>query len=308
MADLRDRFLAALADLQALLERDTSVLAAVLCGSLAHDRVWEKSDIDLVVITVDDKKAPRRALSLVYREVNIHACLMPRTPFRQLVEGAERNSFLHSLLAKGRLLFTKDPTIANLCASLDHIGDRDTEMQSFRAASEVVPCLYKAQKWLRTRGDLDYTAVWLLHAATPLARLELLAHRRLLDREVLPQALLLNPAFFRLVYTDLLAGRTAAGVAAALAAVEAYLAEGSERWFQPLLAYLREAGEVRCASELEEHFSRTYGLEGVVTACEYLADLGLIHQAGAPVKLTRISNLEVQELAFFAEGAPPDAF
>src|SRR5438309_259816 len=43
--------------LDALIEQvraDRSVLAAILCGSMSHDRVWEKSDIDLMLITIDD--------------------------------------------------------------------------------------------------------------------------------------------------------------------------------------------------------------------------------------------------------------
>ena len=37
----------------------------------------------------------------------------------------------------------------------------------------------------------------------------------------------------------------------------------------------------------------------MTTACEYLADQGLIGKASTPVRLTKKSNVEVQELAFF---------
>jgi hypothetical protein len=37
----------------------------------------------------------------------------------------------------------------------------------------------------------------------------------------------------------------------------------------------------------------------VTTVCEYLADRGLLAKASVPVKLTRRSNVEVQEMAFF---------
>jgi hypothetical protein len=37
----------------------------------------------------------------------------------------------------------------------------------------------------------------------------------------------------------------------------------------------------------------------VTTVCEYLADRGLLGKASVPVKLTRRSNVEVQETAFF---------
>ena len=39
------------------MREDRSILAAILCGSLSHDTVWARSDIDLVLVTVDDRKA-----------------------------------------------------------------------------------------------------------------------------------------------------------------------------------------------------------------------------------------------------------
>ena len=62
--------------------------------------------------------------------VNIHALLMPRAGFRKLVEGSVHNSFMHSFLTKGRLLYTHDETIADLCTTLGAIGDRDTQVQT----------------------------------------------------------------------------------------------------------------------------------------------------------------------------------
>ena len=49
-------------------------------------------------------------------------------------------------------------------------------------------------------------------------------------------------------------------------------------------------------------------MSGVTTACEYLADQGLIGKASTPVQLTRKSNVEVQELAFFYTEETPDGF
>ena len=157
--------------------------------------------------------------------VNVHAFLMPRAEFRKTVEGAVRNSFMHSLLAKGRLLYTHDETIAALCARLHEIGERDTQVQLLAAATHALPSIDKAHKWFVTRGDLDYTALWILYAATPLARIEVLSARLLADREVIPQAMKLNPAFFKIIYTDLLnTKKTRKSVQAALDAIDDYLA------------------------------------------------------------------------------------
>ncbi|HEX2457435.1 MAG TPA: hypothetical protein VHI99_27300, partial [Vicinamibacterales bacterium] len=191
---IRQHFTAALDALVEQIKADRSVLAAILCGSLSHDTVWAKSDIDLVLVTIDDKKVEPGSLSIYADGVNVHAFMMPRAQFRRLVDGSIHNSFMHSLLAKGRLIYTHDETIADLCGRLRAIGDRDTRLQIMSAATHALPSIYKAHKWLVTRGDLDYTALWMLYAATPLAQVAVLDAGLIVDREVIPQAMKLNPS------------------------------------------------------------------------------------------------------------------
>jgi uncharacterized protein len=301
------RFAAALDALVAQVRHDKAILAAILCGSLSHDVVWEKSDIDLVLVTLDDRKIAASDLPLYADGVNVHANLVPRAEFRKMAEGAIRNSFIHSLLAKGRLLYTHDDTIAQLFSRLSEIGSRDTAVQLLRAATHALPCVYKAHKWLLTRGDLEYTALWILYAATPLAEVEVISRRLLADREVIPQALGLNPAFFKIIYSDLLnTPKTRVAVEAALDAVDRYLADRTTSLFAPILDHLRDVGDVRSSRDLEDHFTRHLNVSGVVTACEYLADRGLIGKASAPARLTKRSNVDVEELAFFHLGGPGD--
>ena len=282
---------------------DRSILAAVLCGSLSHDTVWAKSDIDLVLVTLDDRKIDRADRALYADGVNVHAMLVPRAQFRQMAESSVHNSFGHSFLAKGRLLYSHDDSISALFAHIGDIGTRDTQIQLLRAGMGVLAPLYKAHKWILTRGDLDYTALWILYAATPLAQVEVFSRRLLADREVIPQAMALNPEFFGIVYAKLLnARKTTKTVQAALDAVDQYMSERAPTLFALVLEHLRDVGEVRSCTELENHFQRNFGVHGVTTACEYLADQGLIGKASTTIQLTKRSNVSVQELAFFALG------
>src|SRR3982751_3394251 len=286
------QFAAALDALIEQVKQDRSILAAILCGSLSHDTVWAKSDIDLALVTIDDKKTDTAGISLNSGGVNVHAFLMPRAEFRKTVEGSVHNSFMHSLLAKGRLLYTHDETIAELCARLQEIGERDTQVQLLAAGTRALPPIDKAHKWFVTRGDLDYTALWILYAATSLARIEVLEARQLADREVLLQAMKLNPAFFQKVYADLLnAKKTRKNVQAALDAIDGYLAARAPALFRLVIEHLREVGEARASPELEAHFKRNFNVDGVTTACEYLADQGLIGKASIAVQLTKRSNV-----------------
>jgi len=306
---IQHKFNEALEELVSEVKRDKSILAAILCGSLSHDAVWDKSDIDLLLITVDDKKAKSSSVALYANGVNVHALLMSRTQFRRIAEGSLRNSFMHSFITKGRVLYTHDQTISALCARLWEIGARDTQIQLLRAGIQALAPVDKAHKWMITRGDLEYSALWILYAATALARIEILRARRLMDREVIPQAMKLNPVFFKTVYTELLnTKKTVKQVNAALHAIDVYLAKSAPVLFGLVIDHLREVGDTRSASDLEAHFSRNFDVDGVTAACEYLSGRRLISKVSTPIQLTKRSNISVQEMAFVYAQEPEDVY
>ena len=123
----------------------------------------------------------------------------------------------------------------------------------------------------------------------------------LVDREALVAAARLRPALFRVAYTDLLDKPvTGAALDAALDAIDEYLARRAEELFAPILDYLGEAGGApRSGTEIAHHFGRHHDMPDVIIACEWLADIGVIHKASASRKLTTRSQTQVEELAFF---------
>jgi hypothetical protein len=297
---VRQAFAAALDALIDEIKKDRAILAAVLCGSLSHDTVWARSDIDLVLVTIDDRKVESDGLCLYADGINVHAILLPRTEFRKMVEGAPQHSFSHSFLAKGRLLYTTDPTIGSMFDTLTTIGERDRQLHLLRAAIAALSPVYKAHKWFITRQDLDYSALWILYAATSLAEIEVVTAGRIADRDVIPQALAINPGFFTTIYSDLLnTPKSRAQIERALASVDEYLRARAPELFASVLEHLDEAGETRSCRDIEDHFKRHFAVCGVTSACEYLADQGLIGKVSLPMRLTKKSTADVQELAFY---------
>ena len=290
-AAIRQKFASALDALIETVKADRSILAAMLCGSLSHDTVWAKSDIDLVLVTIDDHRSRAPALALDADGINVHAWLIPRAQFRKTVEGAIHNSFMHALLAQGRLLYTHDPTIADLCAGLADIGARDTRgAAAAKRRPTRCPASTRRASGSSPAAISTTPALWILYAATSLARIEVVGARQIADREVIPQAMTLNPAFFTLVYTDLLnKPKTRPRIEAALDAIDAYLAARTARLFRLVVDHLREAGEARASSEIDAHFKRHFDVSGVTTACEYLAHRDLIGKAALPAHLTKKS-------------------
>ena len=60
--------------------------------------------------------------------------------------------------------------------------------------------------------------------------------------------------------------------------------------------------------EIEDYFKRNFGVGGVTGVCEYLADQGILGKVPLPVRLTKKSNVDVEELAFFYATKVADAW
>lgn len=291
--------------LDSLIEKvrqDPCILAAILLGSLSYDVVWEKSDIDLLLVSQEGKQKTG-GFSLVENGINIHAFVNPRSEFRRLMEGSIQSSFMHSLLNHGRLLFSRDETIVHLFERRDHLGARDREVQLLRATASVLPGITKAEKWFHVKRDLNYSFLWIMKTIDGLASIEVLLKGEVTGREVIQQALRHNPVFFNVVYSDLINGpKTEETILACLQQIHGYLRDRIPLLFGPLLTYLAEAGGVRSATELNHYFSNQMNLQGVDSVCEWLADQDIIQKLSSPVRLTEKSRVDVEEAAYYYEG------
>jgi hypothetical protein len=305
---VQQQFEDALASVRAKCEQDPYVLALIVCGSLAHDRVWHKSDMDLIIVMKDDKtgwqkRQKTRTVALTENDVNIHVILFPRAEFKRLIDGSTQSSFFHSFFAKSRLDYARDPTIEEMYQNINRLGSRDRQVQLLRAASMAIPSLYKAEKWFYVRKDYEYSYHFILYCLTALAAIEVNLAGQITGREVIQQALELNPGFFEPLYRELMnRKKTAKDVAAALEQIDQYLTRKKRALFQPVLDYLSEQGSVRTASEIETHFKNNMNVEGVTTVCEWLADKDVISKVSAPVRLAERSKVEFDEMAFYYDG------
>jgi len=295
-----DRYRRALATLTEKLEKDRTVVAALLWGSVAYDTVWEKSDIDLTIVV--DEGAAGEWLTLTEEGISIHASLVARSEFRKMLGGTLQGSFVDSTLSRSRMLFCTDPALAAQYEERPRrLGERDQRIQLLRAGTDALPPFDKARKWLAVKDDLDTTTQWILGTGVALARVEVIAAGDSPGREVLPQAMAIRPDFFHTVHTGLLAGpRDRAHLAEVLAGIEAYLDERTDLCFAPVLDFLADAGVPVGSRELNQHFKRQMGMSGVDIACDWLVERGRLEKLGLPIRLTRTSRVSVDEAAYAA--------
>lgn len=284
----------------AKIKQDRYIIAAILFGSLSHDTVWRKSDIDIMLVGRDEKT--NKGFALVENGINIHAQLIPRSKFKQALERSLQGSFMHSSFALSRLLYTTDDSIRAYYDNVQRIGDRDRQLRLMAAGGQALWPLAKAEKWLLTRRDVNYSFVWIMYTVGRLAEIEVLMHGELTSREVIPHALRLNPEFFSKVYVELANVRKdEAIVQQALDLINDYLDSRTDVLFGPVLEYLKQEGGIRSATDLDDYF-KVQGDAYVETICEWLADKGVIQKVPSPRRLTHKSQVTVDEAAYYYDG------
>ena len=305
----------ALGSLTDTLEQDRYVLAAILTNNLAEDNVWEKTAVHITLILQDGTRFKQKQYQLIEDAIPFRVQLYTRSDYRKLLDRTLQGSTLYSILAESRVLFSKDSLFsvdggANFTVddpSCLQVGERDKQAQLFNAAANTTAILAKAEKWLHLKHDIDYTFLYLKYAFRELARIEVFKHGETPRRKAIYQALKHNPSFFNAVFMDLInKPKDEAMLRDALEQVDCYLEDNLQLLFKPLLGFLEESGDERTITDLYTHFDkRELALE---LACEWLTQKDMIEQFSAPIRLTKDSQVSVEEPSYYYDANNPFLF
>lgn len=297
---VQERYQAALDSLVSRLQEDYYVLAAVLYGSLARGEAWERSDIDLMIVLKDGQEREVRQWWLVENDINLNAYAVTRNRLKRELEGSLQGSIWHSVRSQFKVLFSKDELIETWLKESKAVGAHDQSYQLLQSVSPIPYYLDKAEKWLFVKQDNNYCLMWILFAVNTLARVEVVLNGEAPGREALDQAMKFNPKFFGSVYSDLINGpKTAERLGAVLEQIDRYLLDRSGQIFKAVLDYLAEVQGPCGISDLDTHFKKKAPDAMLGNVYDWLARKGIIHRLSSPVRLTRKSQITLDEPAFY---------
>jgi len=290
---------------------DRYVLAVILVGSLSDLTIWRRESIGLWVIEADgvtrrlrsDGNDERVFRILVEDGINLHAEVISRSRFKQMVEGSSRTAFSCNFFAERKVIYSSDPSIESWFKQANTVAIKDQERELLAFSTWTIHSLRHARKRLEIKQDLDLASQELLSAAHSLAYTEIIRNGKVWEGDVLYKAMELDPDLFQAVYLDVLAGRKKKKVLqAAMGRIETYLDQHYKAHLKPLLALLKKANRVMPLSEISDHFaySEVYPWH-LESACEWLERRGLLQKFSSPFKLTKRSLEEVEEPAYFLE-------
>ena len=302
------RFQAALDQLIDRVRQDRYILAVIQVGSLAPETIWERESLGVWIIEADDVtrrlpsdgKDERIFRILVEDGIDIHAEVIPRSRFRQMVEGSSRTAFSCSFFARRKVVYSADPSIEGWFEQANSVALKDQERELLAFSAWTIHAARHARKRLELKDDIDLAAQEVLWAAHSVAHTEIIRRGEVWEGDVIYRAIEGDRALFQTIYLDVLANpRDKRVLSAALDAVDGYLAGHHEAHLKPLLAFLRKEKRVLPLSEISDHFafSQLYPWH-LESACEWLEEKGMLQKLAAPFKLTRRRLERVEEPAY----------
>jgi predicted nucleotidyltransferase/predicted transcriptional regulator len=295
--DIQKKYKDAVDCLVEKLKEDKTVTAVILFGSLAYDKVWEKSDVDMTVVVRDDQKLTRKSYCIDEDDIVINVDLMTRADFVKWANKAVGGGFSHSLITRGVILFTRDEGLRDILNDASKMGKTDMEKSVFYKAENLVSVMGKCEKWLKVKNDVTYSRYYLVHMANVIAGMELCLNYVSPGREAILQAAELNPALMERFYAypmnNVLSREQ---ITELLNEADDYLMKHIDIVCKPINEFLR-SGDDKTVTAMSKYLN--LGGHSLTHLTEYLKNKGLIGKSTANIRITPKGRLIAEEIAYY---------
>lgn len=293
--EVQERYNRAVESFVKNIKSDPNVIAVIICGSLAYDVVWEKSDIDATVI-VRDQALKTASYCITEDDIVINIYLVTRSDFKRGFEKMKGGSFLQSYYTRGRMVYTSDESLGDYFEEMKVMDRGDINLFLFYAACELVGIYEKCQKWIKVKANPLYAQYYLLKAADVIARMEVCKTGEAPGREAILKASDIAEEIMKPFYQEAMAHHyTKEEVNSCISLIDAYLEANLDAIKEPVIDYMKD-GELKTLTLLTRHF-HTDG-HFIVHIFEYLAEKGIIEKVSQNIRITPKSRLAVEELGF----------
>ncbi|MBD3191143.1 MAG: hypothetical protein GF308_10885 [Candidatus Heimdallarchaeota archaeon] len=304
--NVRKKYEAALNGFIEQVKKDESITAALLFGSLVKGVVWEKSDIDLVLIT-SDQKTPYRNFWLMDEDINIQVSVFTRNHFIRSQQRSLQGSGTHHVLTTSKVLFSNDDTLTEFVESMKQIGRRDFELEILRIVSMVIGDLEKTEKFLFIKNDIGQSYLFITRLLDNLASIVVMLNDEIPGRESVEQAMKFEPELFDTIYSQVVLGEiTKDKLVKIVETIREYLVEQTSVVFRPIIDYLKEESTFRSVTDIAHYLNDKlqtswWEIAGVALG-NWLVEQGYCERVPCPTRLTLRSHTEVHEVGFYYLG------
>lgn len=292
---IAQRFQEALDSFIETIKTDPNIIAVILAGSLAYDKVWHKSDMDLTVL-IREQRIETKSYCVSEDNLVLNVNLEVYSDFKRSLERGRAGEGMHSMYARAKVVYTADESLYAFLDGIREMGESDIAYTFFNYASWLIGSMEKVEKWLVVRKDVRYAQLYLTRCASTLADMYLIERGIPNNRESILRVMEMDPDFMYPFYVRPLEGAmTEQEVTDALRLMRTYLEQHLDLLSIPALSVL-EDGELKTVTTLV----RRLGMHshGIYHIFDFLCEMGLVEKVSETIRLTPKSRKAVEEAAF----------
>ena len=293
--DIKSRFDSALASFVEKIKSDSNIRAVVLCGSLANDTVWEKSDMDIEVL-VRETKSGTKSFCIDEDGIILNVNVQSEFDFKRELERTVGGDWMYSYYSQAKVMYSKDESFVHFIKDFQKVGADDRASSFFHASTWLIGILEKIEKWLSVKDDPQYAQLWCLKAAEVYANMRLVLDNKPPSREAVLKVMAYAPEEMKYLYERPMQGfMTREEVWDLLKFHKKFLENNVDLLSQPVTEYMSD-GEVRTVTTLCKHFRMRS--HDIYHAFDFLEEMGTVARVTENVRITAKIRSSLEEVAF----------
>ncbi|TDT47637.1 nucleotidyltransferase domain-containing protein [Fonticella tunisiensis] len=171
------------------LKNNSRVVAIIVYGSIVSGDIWEKSDIDFLVLTNERDKAES-----IYTRVSgipIHINYLSKDIFVKSCQNLLKGGTFHKAFFTGKLVFSRDGYLDDVYLSTRFYGDRDRSIRNVEILCNLLNGMHYTEKYYIT-GKLETSYQWCMELLKNYARLLMNINGHITDNDILSYAVNMN--------------------------------------------------------------------------------------------------------------------
>lgn len=306
--EIRKKYEEALVALIEDIKQDKTISAALLCGSLAGGIVWEKSDIDLLLITSQHNN-PTRTFWLMEGDISSHVTVMTRNEYIRMSQKSLRGSSTHHVISTPKVLFSNDKTLDEFIESMKRPGKHEFRLNMLTLMSLIIPNLEKAEKYLYVMNDILQSYLFITRLLDDLASVSVMLNNEIPGREAVEQAMKYEPGLFKTIYSDvILNSLSGEQLVLIITEIRRYIEINTPVIFETVIECFRKETLIHSVTDLTRYLTNKLNnhMEEMASGIigDWLAEQGFLERVLCPVRLTLRSNKEVMEIGYYYIGEP----
>ncbi|MDD3839873.1 MAG: hypothetical protein PHP06_04795 [Clostridia bacterium] len=294
---MKDRFDAVLTKYKEGLSKNKNVQGIIHFGSTYHKNLWEKSDLDLMVITNCEQE---RFEPIYVRENNgvlIHIQYISRNVFDNYIKN-NRGGRFHYIVADGELIHDSDGTILEQINALKLDPSKNFRLRILKEFSQLIDKYRISQKFSQNKKIMDAYRQ-LLASTVHWARIEIYQSGQYPRRDLWNQVYDVNIGVYK-IYEELLFGTEPVEKKVELMQI-IYLnmiAANSTTYAKPLLDILRKKSRAMRFIEIQS-CEELKGLDvNLEILLEELVRLGIVKEQKSVFVPLSSDNFNVYEVKY----------